>query len=73
MNGLEALCFDVLGDFVDPRAIRIDEEAKTVRVPRLPSPIREIVEGEWKAATAGTGYDGYRLIIGSSERRHNHA
>lgn len=67
MNDLKALCFDVLGEFVDPKEIRIDHHSRTVRIPDLPLYLHGLVRGDWEAAIAGTEHSRYRLIIGSSK------
>ena len=67
MNDLEMLCFDVLGEFVDPKEIRIDRRSRTVTIPGLPSHLHGLVRGDWEAAIAGTEHSRYRLIIESSK------
>lgn len=63
MSGIEMLCFDVLGDYVDPASVAIDEDAETVEVFGLPPILRTFVREDWKSAVAGTEYARYRLII----------
>lgn len=64
MNDLEFLCFDVLGDHVDPRDIEIAKDGKSVFAWMEPGIDSRIVRSDWNAAVKGTRYEGVRLILG---------
>lgn len=63
MSGLEMLCFDVLGDYVDPSTVKIDHDARTVEATGLLPALRAFAEEDWESAVAGTEFARYRLII----------
>ena len=64
MNELQFLCFDVLGDHVDPRDIEIARDGKSVFAWIKPGINSSIVRSDWNVAVKGTKFEGVRLILG---------
>lgn len=66
MNSLDLLCFDVLGDFVDPHDITVsfDRKQVTVKWPRsCPIGVAKMMESDWKRAVEGTEFQDVKLIV----------
>ena len=63
MTDIEMLCFDVLGDFVDPKTIEVDEAEGTVTVHGCPNHLIRAVLDEWDAHSASIGGKKYHLVF----------
>lgn len=64
MNGLDAICLDVLGDYVPMEDVSVYEDRKSVFV-WLPSTVPSSeVRRDWTAAVEGTEYQDVHLVIG---------
>ena len=64
MSGLDAICLDVLGDYVPMEDVSVYEDRKSVFV-WLPAEIPSMdVRRDWTAAIEGTEYQDVRLVIG---------
>lgn len=63
---LEFFCFDVLGDHVDPKNIRVEQDRKgELRVIVLRSPYVPVsfLQEEWDRQVAGTEYENIPLFL----------
>ena len=63
MSELEMLCFDVLGDFMDPQTISVDEEGGTVTVREYPPHLMGLLHEEWRHATVCTEFERVKLRL----------
>lgn len=63
MTDIEMLCFDVLGDFVDPKTVEVDEAKRTVTVHGCPRHLIRAVTDEWYANSDSLGGKAYRLVF----------
>ena len=63
MKGLKEVCFDVLGEFVDPKSLDIDEELGTVFM-WVPKGVPTAqIRLDWNMAVSGTELEKARLIL----------
>ena len=60
---LEFFAFDVLGDFVDPKDISIDEKEKVVLVKRCPLDLVSTLTQEWERETRCTEWFDVGLVF----------
>ena len=63
MTDIEMLCFDVIGDFVDPTTVEVDEAKGTVTVHGCPRHLIQTVTDEWYANSDSLGGKTYRLVF----------
>ena len=66
MNSLDLLCFDVLGEYVDPQRITVAADRTKVFVKWPPSMPKELIPqmlGDWEAETEGTQFEGIPVKI----------
>ena len=63
MTDIEMLCFDVLGDFVDPKTVDVDEAKGTVTVHGCPRHLISAVTDEWHAHSDSLGGKAYCLVF----------
>lgn len=63
MTDIEMLCFDVIGDFVDPKTVDVDEAEGTVTVHGCPRHLIPMVKDEWDANSDSIGGKAYRLVF----------
>ena len=69
MGELEFFCFDVMGDFIDPGLIEVDEEARTVtvRVPDVSSIDDVLIREIWDEEAEEAGFGDCRLTFVSGK------
>jgi hypothetical protein len=66
MSSLDLLCFDVLGEYVDPQRITVAADRSKVFVkwpPSMPKALIPQMLGDWKAETEGTQFEGTPVEI----------
>ena len=63
MSELRNVCFDVLGDFVDPKTIEIDERAGYVFVWVPPGTPTNHIRDDWNRAVRGTDLERVRFVM----------
>lgn len=66
MSNLDLFCFDVLGDWVDPKDISISHNRKEVRIPwprTCPKELVPAIHSDWDHAIKGTEFADVKLTI----------
>lgn len=63
MSDLEMFAFDVLGDFVPVKSIKVDEERNCVIVKDCPRHLMGMMHEDWRRSTFGSRYERVRLVL----------